>query len=86
MPETGLWVIRRSAFSQRPPDGWLMKEGWNMRRIVHLSLGVLAGLLVTSTVAQAAADISIFAYPPAARFGHRRAPAGRADPARDRQL
>jgi lipoprotein-anchoring transpeptidase ErfK/SrfK len=42
-----------------------MEEGWNMRRIVHLSLGVLAGLLVTSTLAQAAADISIFAYPPA---------------------
>jgi lipoprotein-anchoring transpeptidase ErfK/SrfK len=37
-----------------------------MRRIVHLSIGILAGLLVTSTVAQAAADISIFAYPPAA--------------------
>jgi lipoprotein-anchoring transpeptidase ErfK/SrfK len=36
-----------------------------MRRIVHLSIGILAGLLVTSTVAQAAADISIFAYPPA---------------------
>jgi lipoprotein-anchoring transpeptidase ErfK/SrfK len=36
-----------------------------MRRIVHLSIGILAGLLVTSTVAQASADISIFAYPPA---------------------
>jgi lipoprotein-anchoring transpeptidase ErfK/SrfK len=35
-----------------------------MRRIVHLSIGVLAGLLVASTTAQAAADISIFAYPP----------------------
>jgi lipoprotein-anchoring transpeptidase ErfK/SrfK len=36
-----------------------------MRRIVHLSIGILAALLVTSTVAQATADISIFAYPPA---------------------
>jgi lipoprotein-anchoring transpeptidase ErfK/SrfK len=35
-----------------------------MRRIVHLGIGALAGLLAMSTIAQAAADISIFSYPP----------------------
>jgi lipoprotein-anchoring transpeptidase ErfK/SrfK len=34
-----------------------------MRRIVHLSIGIVAGLFVASTAAQAAADISIFSYP-----------------------
>jgi lipoprotein-anchoring transpeptidase ErfK/SrfK len=36
-----------------------------MRRIGLLSAGLLAGMLLTSTVAQAAADISIFSYPAA---------------------
>src|SRR5580698_7607713 len=40
-----------------------------MRRIVHLSVGILAGLLVTSTVAQAAADISIFGFAPSTSSG-----------------
>src|SRR5260221_7508927 len=35
-----------------------------MRRIVLLGIGVLAGLLAASSGAEAAADISIFAYPP----------------------
>jgi lipoprotein-anchoring transpeptidase ErfK/SrfK len=35
-----------------------------MRRIVHLGIGIVAGLLFTSGVAQALPDISIFAYPP----------------------
>lgn len=35
-----------------------------MRRIILLTAGMLAGMLAASTVAQAAADISIFAYPP----------------------
>src|SRR5947209_10028007 len=37
----------------------------NMRKIALLSAGVLAALLVASTGAQAAADISVFSYPAA---------------------
>ncbi|WP_158816728.1 L,D-transpeptidase [Methylocapsa sp. S129] len=40
-----------------------------MRRIVHLSVGILAGLLVASTAAQAAADISIFGFAPSTSLG-----------------
>ena len=40
-----------------------------MRRIVHLSVGILAGLLIASTAAQAAADISIFGYAPSTSSG-----------------
>ena len=40
-----------------------------MRRIVHLSVGILAGLLVASTAAQAAADISIFGFAPSTSSG-----------------
>ena len=36
-----------------------------MRGIVYLGAGILAGLLAASTGAQAAADISVFSYPPA---------------------
>jgi lipoprotein-anchoring transpeptidase ErfK/SrfK len=36
-----------------------------MRKIALLSAGILAGLLVAATGAQAAADISVFSYPPA---------------------
>ena len=35
-----------------------------MRGIVYLGAGILAGLLAASTGAQAAADISVFSYPP----------------------
>jgi lipoprotein-anchoring transpeptidase ErfK/SrfK len=43
---------------------WSCRTDGYLRKIVHISIGVLAGLLVASTTAQAAADISIFAYPP----------------------
>jgi lipoprotein-anchoring transpeptidase ErfK/SrfK len=36
-----------------------------MRGIVLASVGLIAGLMVASTGAQAAADISVFSYPPA---------------------
>lgn len=39
------------------------KKARKMRRIFFLNVGVVAGLLAMSTVARAAADISIFLYP-----------------------
>jgi lipoprotein-anchoring transpeptidase ErfK/SrfK len=40
-----------------------------MRRIVHLGIGVLAGLLFASAAAQASPDISIFSIPPGSSDG-----------------